>query len=114
MLLAVDITLIQIYIEGKYKIWSGETVFTFSSYTISSYNASSNEQSITLTTAANIPVNAEVKIIFHDHEGEALNPNPKEGKGIYYDLEITPASTSGTILVYTKQEDNLGWYSQDI
>ena len=33
-----------LYIEGKYKIWSGETVFTFSSYTISSYNASSNDR----------------------------------------------------------------------
>ena len=101
-----------LYIEGKYNTGGNDTVFTFSSYTISSY--SGNEQSITLTTAANIPANANIKIIFHDHFGDALCSNPREGRGIYYDLEVTSASTSGIPVVYTKQEDNLGWYSQDI
>ena len=75
-----------LYIEGKYNTGGNDTVFTFSSYTISSY--SGNEQSITLTTAANIPANANIKIIFHDHFGDALCSNPREGRGIYYDFRL--------------------------
>ena len=101
-----------LYIEGKYNTGGNDTVFTFSAYTISSY--SGNEQSIILTTNANIPANANVKIIFYDHQGDALNSNTREGRGIYYDLEITPASSGGIPVVFTKQEDNLAWYSQDI